>query len=272
MNLKSPLNFKDIDFKNIIFTHITKNNNKNIVYIKYQKSKNKLQNLVIQTPSLWSVNQPKKISEDFYDLEVPLVSKTKDKITDFLKFINGLDATIIHQARTFSSSWFNSENNSAKYLNTIRPDDKYNNGNLKIKIINTPDFKTILKKNNKEKIKINEIPSKSWFKSILQIYAIWVKPNNEFGLYFRPIIISFKIPENLFIYDFIESDDDNIPDTEGNNSETKNNSLFIKREDLEKNLIEESNDLQITSVLNLSNSPFSSSTSSDKNIYNNINV
>ena len=258
MNLKSPLNYKDVQFKNIVFTHVSKNTNKNIIYIKYQKNKSKLQNFVIQTPSLWSVNQPRKISDDFYDLEIPLISKTENKTNDFIKFLGNLDKYILDQARTYSSSWFYQESNSATFINTIRENEKYKNGMLKVKILNTLDFKTIIKKNNKEKIKINDIPVKSWFKSILQIYAIWVKPNNEFGLYFRPIIISFKIPENLFVYEFIESEDDEIPDTEIEKNDNSN--IFVKRDEIKKL---ENQDLQVTSILKISESSISS-TSSDK--------
>ena len=155
-------------------------------------------------------------------------------------------------AQIYSSSWFNSDSNSATYLNTIRDcqENNYKNGYLKIKIIKTPDFNTIIKKNNKEDLDISEIPQDSWFKSILQIYALWVKPNNEFGLYLRPIIISFKIPENLFVYQFIESDEDDIPDTEINN-----NDLFIKKEDIEQSYL-------TTSILNIDNSSFDDSTTS----------
>ena len=73
--------------------------------------------------------------------------------------------------------------------------------------------------NNESRIDFNSIPDNSWCKMILECYAIWVNSNNDFGIFFRPILISFTL-KNIYNYKFIEDDSDsksdncNIPDTE----------------------------------------------------------
>ena len=92
------------------------------------------------------------------------------------------------------------------------------NGFIKLKIIKSIDFKTVLKKDNKFKLKINDIQNNKWVKSIIQIFAIWIKPNNQFGIYFKPIIISFKDPVKheliiISLKETEEEEDDLIIDT-----------------------------------------------------------
>ena len=63
--------------------------------------------------------------------------------------------------------------------------------NLKIsKLLKTKNFETIIQMNNKTKIDSEMLPGDSWVKMILEIYAIWINPNNDFGgLYARIIRI-----------------------------------------------------------------------------------
>jgi hypothetical protein len=109
-------------------------------------------------------------------------------------------------------------------------------GTLKLKIIKNNDFETMLEINNNKpnhkKISIQDIPEDSWCKMILEAYAIWVNSSNDFGIFFRPILISFTSKEkeiyNYRLVDDSEEEDDNIdiPDTE---YKTPNN-LFMKIE------------------------------------------
>ena len=56
---------------------------------------------------------------------------------------------------------------------------------------------------------------------ILECYAIWINSNNDFGIFLRPILISFT-PKETYNYKFIEDSDEgeefDIPDTEVNNN------------------------------------------------------
>ena len=205
MNIKEPYLFDNIDFNNICFTKIVQKKTKKIIYLKYKNGKI-IDNLVTQTPTLWSIKAPTKLGDNLYDLEIPLIGKRKKNTEKFTNFLKKLDLFIIESAKNNASSWFSS-NDQAVYLNSIREsnEDNIKSGFIKLKIIRSIDFKTILKKDNKYKIKISDIKPNSWVKSIIQIFAIWVKPNNQFGIYFKPIIISFKEPKkNLLSYDFIK--------------------------------------------------------------------
>ena len=82
--------------------------------------------------------------------------------------------------------------------------------------------------NNKNKLNVEDIPTNSWVKMILEVYAIWINENG-FGLFVRPILISFQIKDQLdYNYKLMEDSDeiDNIIHT----TNEIDNSIFIKAE------------------------------------------
>ena len=295
MNFKEPILFENINFDNIYFDKVKETNNKKIIYLKY-KNKGKMENFVTQTPTLWVIKKPTKISDNLYDLEIPLVGKRESNVNNFIDFLNNLDKFVINSAKENASKWFN-DSNEATYLNSIRESNNstISKGFIKLKIIKSLDFKTILKKDNKHKISIDDIKENTWVKSIIQIFAIWVKPNNQFGIYFRPIIISFKEPNiNKINYNFIkETEEEDLveeiansvtslnKDSDDNNSEESDNKLsddkslkntdetniFLKPSDI----VESQQTDDVTSILKIDTSSFNdsedSTTSSDNNIF-----
>ena len=263
MNTKDPFLFEDIILENICFTKIKETKKKKIIYLKY-KNNSKLDNLVIQTPTLWSIKNPVKIGENIYDLEIPLIGKRESRVDSFVNFLNKLDKFIINSAQNNASSWFNNSN-EAVYLNSIRESNEYSvkNGFIKLKIIKSIDFKTVLKKDNKFKLKINDIKINNWVKSIIQIFAIWIKPNNQFGIYFKPIIISFKEPiKHELNYDFIketeEEEDDLIIDTAASINTENKNDIFIKHDEILSNQSD-----NLTSILKVDITSFDNNSDSD---------
>ncbi len=188
---KVPYRIGEIDLNNICYTDIKSNNKKTIVYLKYADNQ-KFKNIVFQTPSFLSTNniEPKK---ELYELDVPLNGKDENKISKFIKFFNELDKKIIKDAKT-NNKWFEnfSDTKTMKYQKTIRESlDKSNeNGVLRLKILKTNDFETFIQMNN-NKIAIEDIIKDSWLKCILEVYAIWINKNG-FGLFIRPILLSFK--------------------------------------------------------------------------------
>lgn len=289
MNFKEPILFENIKFNNIYFDKVKETNNKKIVYLKY-KNKGKMENFVTQTPTLWVIKKPSKISDNLYDLEIPLVGKRESNVSNFINFLNNLDKFVINSAKENANKWFN-DSNEATYLNSIRESNNSNisKGFIKLKIIKSLDFKTILKKDNKYKISIDDIKENTWVKSIIQIFAIWIKPNNQFGIYFRPIIISFKEPNiNKINYNFIkETEEEDIVEeiansvtslnkedspedlSDGTNYKTTENKMdiFLKPSDI----IESQQTDDVTSILKIDTSSFNesndSTTSSDNNIF-----
>lgn len=233
MNIKVPYRFEDIDLNKIKYSQIKSNNDKTIIYLKYFDNM-KLKNLVFQSPSIYNINTPEK-NNNFYNLDIPLKCKTVEKQNEFITFLNNLDNKIITDAKN-NSNWFsNFPVKKIKFQKTIRNGNTEYPNMLRVKILDNNNFQTLLQINNKNKIKPLDIPINSWVKSILEVYAIWI--NNEgFGLYIRPILMSFT-PDQTDIYNYKlldESDEmDDVVNTIVNtkvNTDNNNDSIFIKNE------------------------------------------
>jgi hypothetical protein len=222
MNSQEPLKTSNIEFTKIVYPKFRSNKNKKIILVKYN-----YKNFVFQTPTLINVSTS-EFANGYSELEVALHGKGKDqlKINNFIKFLNDLEDKIKLDAQNNASSWFNiNDNQTINFQKIIRESDNYPNGTIKIKIINNNDFKTLLQLNNNKKIDISSIPHEAYCKMILECYAIWINSNNDFGLFFRPVLVSFS-PKDIYNYKFLEdSDEDNefeIPETEVNNN------IFLK--------------------------------------------
>jgi hypothetical protein len=217
MTSLEPMKLNNIDLNNIQYKKIKKNNNKKIILLKYNDN-NKIKNFVFQSPTLINLNKP-TIHNDYAEIEILLEGKNSNKINYFKLFLNNIENKIKVDASTYANEWFNvNENNSTiNFQKIIRE-----NNIFKIKIIKNIDFETIVQLNNLKKISYNLIPEDSWCKLILECYAIWINSNNDFGIFFRPVLISFKLKEKkIYNYNFIEdSDSENnidIPDTDCKN-------------------------------------------------------
>ena len=251
----TPLNIHDIDLNNITYTKIKSNQTKKIILLKYNdKSKtNSIKNFVIQTPTLLNISLP-DFTSGFAEIEVALDGKYNNRIDSFISFLNNLENKIKTDAQTNASEWFNmNDNQTINFQKIIRESSNYSKGTLKIKIIKNNDFETLIQLNNTHKIDTNSIPANSWCKMILECYAIWINSNNDFGLFFRPVLLSFNLKEkDIYNYKFIESDEDeiDIPDTEINHN------IFMK--------VDSSNKLH-KSLIHLDASELVSNLYSDKN-------
>lgn len=258
MNLyNTPLKLSEINFDNIVYKDIKSNSKKTVIFLKYKKNNN-LTNFVIQTPTFLNINEPIK-NKNYYELEIPIYGKKQNKINEFADFFNKLDEKIMYDARIHSNKWFsNFEINEINYQKTIRESVnlKYKNGIFKIKVLNNIDFKTIVQLNNTDKININDAPRNSWIKLIFEIHALWIN-SNGFGIFLKPIIISFT-PIEKKIYKFLEDSDeeiDNIMDSE--------NDIFLKGTNNNINNLESSN-LRLHDSLEVSTKIEYSSTSSEE--------
>jgi hypothetical protein len=224
MNYLKPLKINEINFNQIFYSKIKENQNKKIVLVKYKLNNNKLINFVFQTPTLLNLNKP-VVYNDYTELDILLESKNNN-IDKFNNFLNMLEDNVKENAKIYASRWFNNcDNNTVNFQKIIR-----DNNSFKIKLIKNNDFETIIQLNNEIKIEYDKIPEviheNTWCKMILDFYAIWINSNNDFGIFFRPILISFTL-KNIYNYSFIEDSDSDgeydIPDTEiGNNIFIKN--------------------------------------------------
>ena len=260
MTFKKPYKIKDINLENIKFTDIKSNSKKTIVYIKYINKTKDQTNLVFQSPSLFNINKP-IFKNSNYELDIPLVSKSSEKIREFIRFLNNLDKTITTKAME-NPSWFNNiiNNNKINYQKTIRSSSdpkRFKNGMIKLKIINTENFETKLN-NNDRNIRVSSIQDNCWVKSILEVYAIWITQDG-FGLFIRPVLMSFKLNENID-YNYELTDDSEEIDEVIHT--IHDNSIFIRAE--ENNNIQPQSIVQSVSMLD--------NISENKNYYEEISL
>lgn len=229
MNYQEPLKINNIDFTKLVYPKIKSSETKKFILIKYN-DKSKFKNFVFQTPTLLNLSKP-VINLNYADIEVSLIGKEKNKINNFINFLNNLEDKIKTDAQENANNWFNltDDNKNINFQKIIRDkqcDDGQNHNILKLKIIKNNDFETFLQLNNNKRIDIKNVPNDSWCKIILECYGIWINNDNNFGIFFRPILISFTPKEKeIYNYKFIEDSEDNeidIPETENNEN------IFIK--------------------------------------------
>jgi hypothetical protein len=235
MTTKVPFRISEIDINNICYTDVKSNEKKTIVYLKYMDN-NKLKNIVFQTPTTMSSNMI-QCKNNIFELDVPLVGKEIDKINRFIQFLEALDKKIVKDAKN-NNKWFElfSNQKTMKYQKILREStDGNRNGVVRLKLLRTNDFETIVQYNN-SRINIEEIQKDCWLKSILEIYAIWINENG-FGLFIRPILLSFKPCMKInYNYKLIEDSED-VEDVAVDT--VYDNSIFLKSEsDITSSILE----------------------------------
>jgi hypothetical protein len=184
MNYQEPYRIHQINLNNLIYSKIKNTETKKIIFIKYEENK-KRNPLVIQLPSLLNVNETSKVTNEYHELEIPLITQESDKASSLFNFFEELDKKIITDAKLNSHMWFDSlfKKDSISYKKIVKESDTFPNGVIKIKIIKNNDFETMLQNENKNRININKIPINNWCKMLIEVYAIVVNlQNNTFSL------------------------------------------------------------------------------------------
>jgi hypothetical protein len=260
-----PYKFSEINLNKLIYSKPKQSGNKKVVLIKYNDN-NKPGNLVFQTPSIYNLTEP-DIKKGYGEIEVALHGKEKNRIDDFTSFLLKLENQVKQDAKVNASSWFdlNEENESINFQKLIREMDGLDSGILKLKLIKNNDFETELINNvNSKKIKLSldEVPCDCWCKMLLEVYAIWINTNNDFGIFLRPVLVVFTPTEKKqYNYKMIEESDSDkedefeIPDTEINDN--INTNIFMSLSNIKQN-----KNNNTTSVLELDNLKLNSDDSS----------
>jgi hypothetical protein len=214
------LRIHQIDLNKINYLKIKDIGSKKQVYIDYEKSP-----LVFQCPSLLNENYPIKITDDYYELEIPLITQEKSKQNNFINFLKNIDSKIIQDANNNVNMWFKQNKMSYSYKTIVKDSDKYKNGTIKLKIIKTVNFESMIFLDNSKRIQIKDIPKDSWVKILLEIHSVIINNDNKtFYLFLRPHAFSFKEKQINLNYTFLDDSDsgDDILDSDTNN-------LFIKQ-------------------------------------------
>lgn len=227
MNIQEPLRISSVDLNKIVYPKSRNGTTKKLILIKYN-DKSKMKNFVFQTPTLLNLYKP-QLNGNYADIELALIGKEPNKVNKFVRFLNELESKVKEDAQYYASSWFNldEDNHTINFQKIIRESESVQEGTIKIKIIKNNDFETMLQLNKSKRIGIESIPEDSWCKMILECYGIWINNHNDFGIFFRPILVSFT-PKEIYNYNFVEdSEEENnfeIPDTDINEN------IFMKIE------------------------------------------
>jgi hypothetical protein len=229
------LRLQEINLNKINYFKIKNLDNKKQVYIDYENKP-----LVFQCPTLLNDNLPIKITDEYYELEIPLITQEKNKQNGLIDFFKNIDSKIVEDANNNVNLWFNENNMSYFFKTIVKDSEKYKKGVIKLKIIKTIKFESILLENNKQ-ININDVLKDWWVKILLEIHSIIINNENKtFYLFLRPHVFSFKDKQIKSTYNFLEDSDSNeeIPDSDINN-------LFLKQSKNNK-----SNEKQTSSQIN----------------------
>lgn len=241
MNILTPFRLDDINLNNIVYKkNINKSDNKKIIFIKYNDN-NVLKNFVFQLPSLINYNLN-------FNFVLKCVNSTKDESLN--NFFNNLDNKIKSDSKKNHSSWFDhlEENQSLHFQKSTIKSDIDNNKLIKLKYIDTEEFKTKLLLNNNE-IEENDIPSFGSCKILLECFAVWIDLDN-FGILLRPIIISYNL-KSIFTYNYklLEDSEEHLSfndefyegDDEGSNDDGEEDES-IDNETIEEEYASENNE------------------------------
>ena len=260
-----PYKFSEINLNKLIYSRPKQSGSKKVVLIKYNDN-DKARNLVFQTPTIYNLTEP-EIKKGYGEIEVALHGKERNRTDDFNLFLLKLENQVKQDAKVNASSWFdlNEENESINFQKLIREMDGLDSGILKLKLIRNNDFETELinnANNKKTKLSLEQVPCDSWCKMLLEVYAIWINTNNDFGIFLRPILIVFTPTEKKqYNYKMIEDSDSDkedefeIPDTEINDN--INSNIFMSLNNIKQKI-----NNNTTSVLELDNLKLNSDDSS----------
>jgi len=258
------LRIHEIDLKKINYLKVKDIDSKKQIFIEYEKKP-----LVFQCPSLLNTNLPIKITDDYYELEIPLITQENNKQNSLINFLKNIDSKIVQDANNNVKLWFNENKMSYFFKTIVKDSETYKEGTIKLKIIKTIKFESILFLENNKRINIKDIPKDSWVKILLEFHSIIINNENKtFYLFLRPHAFSFNEKKVKLNYNFLEDSDsgDEIPDSDINNlflKQTKNNKSIKINEDQTSSQI----NYDIKKLKNLelnTNSNFSSTSSSEK--------
>ena len=96
------LRLQEINLNKINYVKIKNLDSKKQIYIDYENKP-----LVFQCPTLLNDNLPIKITDDYYELEIPLITQEKNKQNSLIDFLKNLDSKIVQDANNNVKLWFN---------------------------------------------------------------------------------------------------------------------------------------------------------------------
>jgi hypothetical protein len=207
--MRKPFRISEIDLNNIVYSNpVIKDDKKNIL-LKYQVNNNN-QQFIIQTPELICASAP-ILKNDIYEINIAIQSKSSKKVNSLIEFIEAIDEKMKELANN-NKEWFDGD--KFIYRKIIRNNSKYQNGILKLKVKKNsiPKFLKVTKNRQSEISLLSEIKEGYKIKLIIDLFGLWIRKKNNvyyYGLYLKPILIDYKVEEEVTFIEDSESENEN---------------------------------------------------------------
>lgn len=178
--------------------------------------------IIVELPEMYCIDGISKVNYGCvtHELLLTLVGKTTEKTLLINNFFKEMDNKIMNDAKTNSKEWPFMNTTNIKFKSTIRTITDYNlsknkyyeNGIIKLKLLENKNFKTKIFGPNKQVVDQNEYEKifdrPCYLKVILEVVSIWIK-DDVFGIYYKPhqikIIVAPPPAINLVDYSFLSS-------------------------------------------------------------------
>ncbi|AYV78888.1 MAG: hypothetical protein Edafosvirus44_3 [Edafosvirus sp.] len=203
----------DVDINKITYSSPFDIDGKTIIYINYM-NKNQL---LVQVPSLVS-NDP----IDNNEIVLPLQAKNNKLTESVNNFFKSLDDKIVNDIRKNAKAWKIKGNIKYRAIVSVMEDsnDKiYENGLIRLKLLDQTDFTTKIYNKKRELLSKNEyielLNRNCFVKSIIELSSIWF--NNDIitlNIRTHQLRITNKIPKIIQVdkYSFSDSEEEEVSD------------------------------------------------------------
>jgi hypothetical protein len=205
---------------------------KKIIGVGYNYNNKKVP-LIFQTPYLFSIKNPKlkKVcGVQYYELDVPIMSKNDTKTKMFKKFMDENDEWAIEEARKNKLNWLGtsetSKQHKIKFHSSILSSSEKNkfleNGLIRLRIYDTGSFVTKIIDEEGGQLAPTDLYKCCFLRCLIELTAILIDENNIMTLLYRPYKIQLSVGSPLIDdYSFVEDPDDIDDTTEIQDTETE---------------------------------------------------
>ena len=192
----------EIDFDRVNYSTPSNFPGGKLVYLNYQNDQNEKVPFLIRTPTLDCKNGLKIWKDNNADILLNLYENS-EKNSELIKCLDSLDNKLLMDSTRYSFEWFKmkkiSTEDSLQKLNKITKLDDSNNSYIKVKLNKKDDnwIPEIYDSNKESTTPENAIVPNCSMDSIIQIYAIHIRKDNNYGIILRLVQSKVYPPKNI---------------------------------------------------------------------------